>query len=231
VACLYMKRLELELPKYRLQLHLKLVKRRKPLLEEPILPSRSDVNKKYRKGTFAGRLVRYFADHKSIRKIFAGSFAFVAIVAGFIPQTTSVQAQSDDTVIQAQTNLVTEKGMIYPVEPVIINQNYSFFHPAIDFGGEIGQPIKPVMVGVVAYAGWDFSGYGNLVVIASRLGNDSYEIYYAHLSKIEVKTGQTVEMNTEIGKIGETGHATGPHLHLEIYQNGVHLNPLTVLSQ
>jgi murein DD-endopeptidase MepM/ murein hydrolase activator NlpD len=40
-----------------------------------------------------------------------------------------------------------------------------------------------------------------------------------------------VDMNTEIGKMGETGHATGPHLHLEIHQNGVPLNPLTVLSQ
>jgi murein DD-endopeptidase MepM/ murein hydrolase activator NlpD len=226
-----MKKISLELPKYRLQLHLKLVKRRKPLLDEPILPTRADVNKRYRTGTFTGRLIRYFADHKSIRKIFASGFAALAIGISFVPQTTNVQAQGDETIIQAQTNLVTENGMTYPVEPVIINQNYNFFHPAIDFGGEIGQPVKPVMAGVAAYAGWDYSGYGNLVVIDSKTGNNSYEIYYAHLSKIEVKTGQTVNANTEIGKMGETGHATGPHLHLEIYQNGVHLNPLTVLSQ
>jgi murein DD-endopeptidase MepM/ murein hydrolase activator NlpD len=226
-----MKKINLELPKYRLQLHLKLVKRRKPLLDEPILPTRSDVNRKYRSGTFTGRLIRYFADHKSIRKIFASGFAALVIGISFVPQTTNVQAQGDETIIQSQTNLVTENGMTYPVEPVIINQNYSFFHPAIDFGGEIGQPIKPVMTGVATYTGWDYSGYGNLVVIDSKTGNNSYEIYYAHLSKIEVKTGQTVDVNTEIGKIGETGHATGPHLHLEIYQNGVHLNPLTVLSQ
>lgn len=226
-----MKKLNLELPKYRLQLHLKLVKRRKPLLEEPILPTRADVNKKYRSGTFTGRLIRYFADHKSIRKIFASGFAAIAIGISFVPQTTNVQAQGDETIIQTQTNLVTENGMTYPVEPVIINQNYNFFHPAIDFGGEIGQSVKPVMAGITAYAGWDYSGYGNLVVVDSKTGNNSYEIYYAHLSKIDVKTGQTLDSNTEIGKIGETGHATGPHLHLEIYQNGVHLNPLTVLSQ
>jgi len=226
-----MKKISLELPVYRLQFDMKLVKRRKPLLDKTLVPTRSVVNKKYRSGTFTGRLVRYFADHKSIRKIFASSFAVLAISASFIPQTSSVRAQSDDAIIQTQTNLVTETSMKYPVEPVLINQNYSFLHPAIDFGGELGESIKPVMAGIVTYAGWDYSGYGNLVVIGSKTADDTYEIYYAHLSKIEVKTGQTIDVNTEIGKLGETGHATGPHLHLEIYQNGVHLNPLTVLSQ
>lgn len=223
-----MKKLNLELPKYRLQLHLKLVKRRKPLLVEPILPTAAIVNKKYRTGTFVGRLVRYFADHRSIRKIFATGFVFVTMLAGFTPQTTNVQAQAEATVIVAQTTLVTQKGMQYPVESVKINQGYGFFHPGVDLGGQKGTPIKPIMPGVVAYAGWDRSGYGNLVVLSHKNGFDSY---YAHLSKIEVKTGQVVEINTEIGKMGVTGHSTGSHLHLEIHQNGVSLNPLTVLSR
>ena len=197
-------------------------------MADPILPAASVVNKKYRKGTFLGRLIRYFADHKSIRKIFAGGFAVVVIAASFIPQTTKIQAQgSDATIIESQTNLITEKGMQYPVETVHVNQNYTFFHPGVDLGDPTGTPIKPVMPGIVAYAGWDYSGYGNLVVLTHKNGFDSY---YAHLSKIEVKTGETVDMNTEIGKIGVTGHTSGPHLHLEIHQNGVPLNPLTVLS-
>jgi murein DD-endopeptidase MepM/ murein hydrolase activator NlpD len=223
-----MQKISLELPKYRLQLHMKLVKRRKPLMSEPILPSKSIVNKKYRTGTFAGRLIRYFADHRSIRKIFATSFVFTAILGGFVPQTGNIQVQADSAVIEAQTNLVTQKGMQYPVESVRINQNYGFFHPGVDFGGPKGTPIKPIMRGVVAYSGWDRSGYGNLVVLTHKNGFDSY---YAHLSKIEVAIGQTVDMNTEIGEMGATGHATGPHLHLEIHQNGVSLNPLTVLSR
>lgn len=224
-----MQKISLELPKYRLQLNMKLVKRRKPLLVEPILPTKAVVNKKYRKGTFLGRLIRYFADHKSIRKVFAGSFAIVAIATSFSPQTTKIQAQgSDATIIESQTTLVTEKGMQYPVETVHINQGYSFFHPGVDLGDQIGTPVKPIMSGIVAYAGWDSSGYGNLVVLTHRNGFDSY---YAHLSKVEVKTGQFVDMDTEIGKIGVTGHTSGPHLHLEIHQNGVSLNPLTVLSR
>jgi murein DD-endopeptidase MepM/ murein hydrolase activator NlpD len=224
-----MQKINLELPKYRLQLHLKLIRRRKPLLAEPLLPTKAVVNKKYRTGTFTGKLVRYFADHKNIRKVFAANFAIIAVLASFAPQTTKVQAQgSGDVIIETQTNLVTQKGMQYPVGTVKINQGYGFFHPAVDLGGVKGDPIKPVMPGVVSYAGWDYSGYGNLVILSHTNG---FESYYAHLSKIEVKTGQTVDMNTEIGKMGATGHATGPHLHLEIHQNGVSLNPLTVLSK
>jgi murein DD-endopeptidase MepM/ murein hydrolase activator NlpD len=224
-----MQKISLELPKYRLQLHLKLVKRRKPLLTEPILPTKAIVNKKYRTGTFTGRLVRYFADHRNIRKVLAANFVIIVTAASFIPQTSNVQAQgSDNTIIESQTDLVTQKGMQYPVEPVKINQGYSFFHQAVDLGGQIGDPIKPIMPGVVAYAGWDFSGYGNLVVLNHVTGIQSY---YAHLSKIEVKTGESVSMDTEIGKIGVTGHSTGPHLHLEIHQNGTPLNPLTILSR
>jgi murein DD-endopeptidase MepM/ murein hydrolase activator NlpD len=224
-----MRKINVELPKYRLQLNVKLVKRRKPLLEEPILPRPSVVRRKYRKGTFPGRLARYFADHKNIKKIIAVNFAFIAITTAFVPQSSGVQAQgSENIVIESETKLATEKSMIYPVGQVKINQNYGVFHRGLDLGGSVGTPIEPIMAGVVAYAGWDRSGYGNLVVLQHKNGIDSY---YAHLSKIEVKTGQTVDISTEIGKMGATGHATGPHLHLEIHQNGISLNPLSILSK
>jgi len=223
------RKFSLELPKFRLELHAKLVKRRKPLLAEPLLPTPDVVNKKYRTGTFMGRLVRYFADHNNFRKMFAGSFATIAIAGSFIPQTVKVEAQgSVNPVIESQTDLVTQKGMQYPVGQVKINQGYSIFHQAVDLGGEVGTAIKPIMPGIVAYAGWDNSGYGNLVILDHQ---NNFQSYYAHLSKVEVKTGETVDMDTEIGKMGETGHATGPHLHLEIHQNGVSLNPLTVLAR
>ena len=223
-----MKKYNFELPKYRLQLHLKLIKRRKPLLAETILPTKTMINKKYRSGTFVGRLIRYFADQKSIRKIFAANFVLVAMLASFAPQTPSIQAQAEQVVIESPNTLLTQKGMQYPVETVKINQGYKLFHPAIDFGGTKGIPIKPIEAGVVSYAGWDNSGYGNLVVLTHAQGLESY---YAHLSKIEVTTGQSVNINTEIGQMGSTGQATGVHLHLEIHQNGSFLNPLTVLSR
>jgi murein DD-endopeptidase MepM/ murein hydrolase activator NlpD len=223
-----MRHISLELPKYRIQLHIKLVKRRKSLLET-IVPKPSEVRRQYRKGSFPGRLARYFADHRNLRKIFAANFAIVAVAAAFIPHTTNIQAQGEENIIiQSQTELVTEKSLLYPVSPIKINQGYYFFHKAVDFGGKIGQSVKPVAAGVVAYAGWDSSGYGNLVILEHKNG---FESYYAHLSKIEVQTGESVDTGIEIGQMGATGHATGTHLHLEIHQNGVSLNPLTVLSQ
>jgi murein DD-endopeptidase MepM/ murein hydrolase activator NlpD len=224
-----MKKINLELPKYRLQLHVRLVKRRKPLLEDPILPTVSVVNKKYKKGTYVGRLGRYFADHKSIRKIFAANFVFIGLLVAFTPQTIHVEAQGSlNPVIGSETSLITQKGMQYPVENIRINQNYTFFHPGLDLGGKKGDAIRPVASGVVAYAGWDRSGYGNLVVLTHQNGLDSY---YAHLSKVEVTTGQKVEVSTKIGQMGSTGHATGTHLHLEIHQNGASLSPLSILSR
>lgn len=224
-----MRKFNVELPKYRLQMQVKLVKRRKPLLDEPIIPKPSVVKRKYRKGTLIGRMARYVVDHKNASKTFAAVFAVVTTTTAFIPQTVNVQAQaSENVVIESQTNLNTEKSMIYPVAQIKINQGYAIFHRGIDFGGTVGTSIKPIMNGVVAYAGWDRSGYGNLVVLQHKNGIDSY---YAHLSKIEVKTGQVVNTDTEVGKMGATGHATGPHLHLEIHQNGVSLNPLTFLSK
>lgn len=225
------RKINIELPKYRLQMHVRLVKRRKPLLQvdEPLIIKPSKVNKRYRTGTMVGKLARYFTGHKNIRKIFASGFAVFTAAMILVPRPQSIQAEaSENLIVEAETTLATEKSMIYPVGKVIINQGYNVFHRAIDLGGPLGTSIKPIMDGVVSYAGWDRSGYGNLVVLLHKNGIESY---YAHLSKITVKTGDTVNTNTEIGKMGATGHATGVHLHLEILQNGVSLNPLSVLSK
>ncbi len=225
------RKINIELPKYRLQMHVKVIKRRKPLLQldEPIIIRPSKIDKRYRTGTLPGKLVRYFTGHKNIRKIFASAFATFVAAMILVPHPQNIQAEaSENVILEAETNLATEKSMIYPVGKVVINQGYSIFHKALDFGGTLDTPIKPVMNGVVAYAGWDRSGYGNLIVLLHRNGIESY---YAHLSKIYVKTGDIVTTDTIIGKMGATGRATGIHLHLEIHQNGLSLNPLTVLSK
>jgi murein DD-endopeptidase MepM/ murein hydrolase activator NlpD len=209
---------------------MRLIKRRKPLIEEPIIPTVSRVKRKYRSGTLLGKMGRYLADHKSVRKVVATNLAVTAAIVSFVPGTTNAASfsQSDEIVIQAENTLVTQKAVQYPLEIVKINQGYSFFHPAIDLGSETGTPIKPIKEGKVIFAGFRTDGYGNLIIIDHGKGLESF---YAHLSKIEVKSDQEVNTKTEIGQVGTTGHATGPHLHLEIHQNGLPLNPLTVLPR
>ncbi|HET7099189.1 MAG TPA: M23 family metallopeptidase [Patescibacteria group bacterium] len=224
-----MQKLSIELPKYRLMFNYRLVKRRKPLLDEPIIPAVKTIKKKYRTGTILGKFARYISEHRSVRKLFVGNMAAAVIATSFIPtvKINDVSA-SDEGIIQTQTQLVTEKGIQIPVNLFKVNQGFNFFHPGLDIGGPVGEGVRPIKSGVVVEAGYARDGYGNTVVVNHENGMSSR---YAHLSKIEVKIGDKVDMNTEIGRLGLTGRTTGPHLHLEIHENGVAINPLTVLPR
>jgi len=85
-------------------------------------------------------------------------------------------------------------------------------HVAIDWGVAVGTDIKSTMNGKVIYAGWNNEGYGNLVIVE----NGPYRTYYAHLSKIPVSVGDSVKAGEVVGKSGNTGNSTGPHLHYEV---------------
>jgi murein DD-endopeptidase MepM/ murein hydrolase activator NlpD len=197
---------------------------------EPIIPSKSLVNRKYRKGSLIGKAVRHISDHKNTRKILAANFAAFVVASTFLPsvKAANLDIVPDETVIQAQNPLETQKGLQFPLAQIKINQGFSFFHPGVDLGAEIGDRIYAIKSGEVVEAGYSYDGYGNTIVIDHGKGLTSR---YAHLSKIEVSLGQEVTTNSEIGKVGITGHSTGPHLHLEIRQDGRALNPLTVLPR
>ena len=77
------------------------------------------------------------------------------------------------------------------------------------------------------YAGWEGTGYGNMVLINHGNG---FKTRYAHLSQIMVISGQNVARGVAIGRMGSTGHSTGPHTHFEIYLNGTRINPLSYLK-
>ena len=100
-------------------------------------------------------------------------------------------------------------------------------HLGTDYGAPTGTPVRSVGDGVVDFAGWQ-NGYGN-VVILRHAGNQS--TVYAHMSKINVSKGQTVSQGQNVGAVGATGWATGPHLHFEFRVNGVHRDPMTIARQ
>jgi murein DD-endopeptidase MepM/ murein hydrolase activator NlpD len=82
--------------------------------------------------------------------------------------------------------------------------------------------------GKVILAGWpDGRGYGNRVLIDHGNG---YQTLYAHLLKIYVSEGQTVNRGDQIGQMGSTGRSTGIHLHFEILKSGSQIDPLLVLK-
>jgi peptidoglycan hydrolase-like protein with peptidoglycan-binding domain len=97
-------------------------------------------------------------------------------------------------------------------------------HTGIDFPAAYGAPVGAAGRGCVSSAGYDPGGYGNLVVVQHRAGMTSW---YAHLSRISVSPGECVVAGSRIGRVGATGHATGPHLHFELRLRGAAIDPLT----
>jgi murein DD-endopeptidase MepM/ murein hydrolase activator NlpD len=100
------------------------------------------------------------------------------------------------------------------------------FHTGIDYPAASGTPVSAAGRGRVTSAGWDSSGYGNLVVVEHPSGVRSL---YAHLSAISVNRGEPVVAGSRIGRVGATGHASGPHLHFEVRLRGAAVDPLTAL--
>ena len=100
------------------------------------------------------------------------------------------------------------------------------FHTGIDLPAPTGTGIAAAGAGRVTYAGW-MAGYGRLVVVAHGSG---VRTLYAHLSRADVRVGQTVSAGSQVGLVGATGDATGPHLHFEVRVRGACVDPLTALT-
>jgi murein DD-endopeptidase MepM/ murein hydrolase activator NlpD len=109
-----------------------------------------------------------------------------------------------------------------------ITQYFAWYHQAVDIANASAPGVLAADAGKVVVAGWvDNYGYGNRIIIDHGNG---FRTLYAHLSKIYVSVGQSVNRGDAIGQMGSTGRSTGTHLHFEVIQNGVHINPLSVLK-
>lgn len=99
------------------------------------------------------------------------------------------------------------------------------FHSGLDISNSEGTPIQATADGVVESAGW-MDRYGYAVVIKH---NEDLETVYGHMARWEVQAGQTVHRGDILGKMGQTGHATGVHLHYEVRLHGKPVNPTPYL--
>jgi len=102
-------------------------------------------------------------------------------------------------------------------------------HPGVDILAPIGTPIWAAQGGKVVQVssgGGYNGGYGNLVVIDHPNG---LQTRYAHQSSVRATLGQQVTQGQVIGNVGMTGNTSGPHLHFEVYLNGVRQNPMNYL--
>ena len=95
-------------------------------------------------------------------------------------------------------------------------------HKGTDIAGDIGSPVKVADNGVVITSEYQENGYGNIIIVDHQNGVNTW---YAHLNKSYVEVGDIVEKGTVIGEVGNTGRSTGPHLHFEVRENGVPVDP------
>jgi murein DD-endopeptidase MepM/ murein hydrolase activator NlpD len=95
-------------------------------------------------------------------------------------------------------------------------------HLAIDYAAPAGTPVVSIGAGRIEFMGWR-NGYGNVVDIRH---SENYMSRYAHFSRFanNLRIGQAINAGDVIGYVGQTGHATGPHLHFEFLRGGTKIN-------
>lgn len=96
-------------------------------------------------------------------------------------------------------------------------------HNGVDFSAPIGTPVYATADGVVEFGGYSSqTGFGNLIILQHNFG---FKSYYAHLNKIDVRPNEFVHKGQMIGRTGNTGRSTGPHLHYEVRHMHTPIDP------
>ena len=131
------------------------------------------------------------------------------------------------TSVNIVKNVKFGKG-VFAVRDFIVNvdpiDNVKRFHHGCDFSVSIGTPVYAPADGVIKRA-YYLGGFGNHIKVDHSGG---YSTIFAHLSKINVKSGQEVSRGEIIGLTGNSGRSTAPHLHYEVIENGKKINSQTL---
>jgi murein DD-endopeptidase MepM/ murein hydrolase activator NlpD len=159
----------------------------------------------------------------SIRDLSAAPADVANVVAERHEQAVQQASRNAGRIQLAQAAAVKEAAAHRWVLPVVkyvktsgFGMRWGSLHAGEDFAAPIGTPVHAISSGVIVFAG-EASGYGNKVEIRHWDGTCSW---YGHLSEIDVKVGEKVDPGELVGRVGSTGHSTGPHLHLEIHPHG-----------
>lgn len=117
-------------------------------------------------------------------------------------------------------------SMRWPLDAYIVSSEYGErwgkTHKGLDLAAELGEPVYAIADGEVIYAGNGLRGYGNVIILRHDRNLSSL---YAHNNELKVKQGDLVKQGTQIAILGSTGHSTGPHVHFEIRDGDLAVNP------
>jgi murein DD-endopeptidase MepM/ murein hydrolase activator NlpD len=150
-----------------------------------------------------------------------------------------IESKSQDEVVELAENKEKLFAAIPAIQPVANKQLIALasgfgirihpiykvrkMHTGVDFAAAIGTPIYATADGTIDKVDVSFSGYGKVIEIDHGFG---YRSRYAHMHGFAVRQGQKVKRGDLIGYVGNTGLSTAPHLHYEVFVNGIHANPV-----
>ena len=127
------------------------------------------------------------------------------------------------TIAEAETIKYPSRGSISSG----FGERWGKLHKGIDIASKSGTPIYAALDGNVSCVGFEAGGYGNFVQVSSA---NNTMIIYGHCSSISAKPKSVVHKGDLIGKVGSTGHSTGPHLHFEVRVGGIAVNPIKYIE-
>jgi murein DD-endopeptidase MepM/ murein hydrolase activator NlpD len=115
----------------------------------------------------------------------------------------------------------------WPVEKPFLTNYFGWrkkrMHDGVDLRAPVGTPVYAAAKGTVLYASRKIKGYGRMIILNHGEG---WSTLYAHLSKIEVKVGDSIEQGERLGLSGKSGRVRGPHLHFELRSGADPVDPL-----
>lgn len=170
-----------------------------------------------------------------------GPFETPASKAGVNPKETAISAPSEaeqpELALSGARSTTQQPAsdiqLDWPVDEARMTRAFFASHArkkrphwGLDLANHRGTPIMAAEKGTIIYTGKAFHGYGRLIVIEH---NQEWATMYAHLDKILVKEGQTVDKGEKIALMGRSGNARGVHLHFEVRHHRQPVNPLAYL--
>ncbi len=152
----------------------------------------------------------------------------------FVQVSRHLRAKQPDLEPQERPPL----ALVPPTAPLVVTSAFGYrrdpilghgeirFHAGVDLGGRSGDLVTAAAPGFVSSAGWT-GGHGRTVVVQHPGG---WVTMYAHLDKILVSPGASVNTGDPVGLVGKSGRSTGPHLHFEVRRGGVPYDPMGFLG-
>lgn len=185
----------------------------------------------YRGRNFFSRWGRKIFEKGNIRGILGVNLILAVTFAGFLSSPASALDNLEGKAVPLESPKIvttTESFWFFPTEGKI-SQRFSSSHPGWDIAAPYDTPIYPLSEGIVERIIYDTNTPLGFHLIIDH--GQGFKTLYGHLSQIRVKSQDKVDKETIIGQVGNTGRATGSHLHFEVWQDGQPLNPLEVLPE